>query len=122
MLDDFTTENGQLRVVPGSHQWRKRPQDSLADPNAPHPEEVLVTGTAGTVIVMNAHLWHGGTANRTAAPRTAVHAFFCRRDKPQQQYQKKLLRPETQRSLSPQLRWLLALDHPVNDQVSQPTA
>ena len=47
-------------------------------------------------MVMNAHLWHGGTANRTAAPRLAMHAFYCRRDKPQQQYQKQLLRPEVQ--------------------------
>jgi hypothetical protein len=49
---------------------------------------------------MNAHLWHGGTANRTSRPRLAMHAFYCRRDKPQQQYQKKLLRPEVQASLS----------------------
>ena len=32
MLDDFTTENGALRVVPGSHRWGRRPQDVLADP------------------------------------------------------------------------------------------
>src|SRR5258708_1666820 len=115
MLDDFTTENGPLRVVPGSHQWRKRPQDSLADPNAPHPEEILVTGTAGTVVVMNAHLWHGGTANHTDRERRALHGFYCRYDIPQQQYQKRLLRPETQAALTPALRRLLALDDPRND-------
>ena len=53
-------------------------------------------GRAGSIAVMNAHMWHGGTANRTAAPRLAMHAFYCRRDKPQQQYQKRLLRPEVQ--------------------------
>jgi ectoine hydroxylase-related dioxygenase (phytanoyl-CoA dioxygenase family) len=67
---------------------------------------------------MNAHLWHGGTANRTNHSRTAVHAFYARRDKPQQQYQKQLLRPETQAVLSPELRELLALDDPLNDQVT----
>src|SRR5260370_42094371 len=118
MLDDFTTENGQLRVVPGSHQWRKRPQDSLADPNAPHPEEILVTGTAGTVVVMNAHLWHGGTANPTDRERRALHGFYCRYDIPQQQYQKRLLRPETQAALTPALRRILALDDPRNDELS----
>jgi ectoine hydroxylase-related dioxygenase (phytanoyl-CoA dioxygenase family) len=71
---------------------------------------------------MNAHLWHGGTANRTGSPRTALHAFYCRRDKPQQQYQKKLLRPEVQRELSPHLRHLLALDDPLNDQLSADAA
>jgi hypothetical protein len=118
MLDDFTPENGSLRVVPGSHRSLRRPQDALADPMAPHPDEVLVTGQAGDVVVMNAHLWHGGTANRTSRPRLALHAFYCRSDKPQQQYQKALLRPETQAALSPEARALLALDDPENDVMS----
>jgi ectoine hydroxylase-related dioxygenase (phytanoyl-CoA dioxygenase family) len=119
MLDDVTRENGAIRVIPGSHRRRQLPQEVLPDPGAPHPQEVLLTGRAGTVVVMNAHLWHGGTANRTDAPRTALHAFFCRRDKPQQLYQKKLLRPEVQAALSPELRRLLALDDPLNDQLSR---
>ena len=118
MLDDFTTGNGATRVIPGSHKWGRRPQDVLADLHAPHSEEVLVLGRAGSVAVMNAHAWHGGTANRTPAPRLAMHAFYCRRDKPQQQYQKQLLRPEVQDSLSPELREMLALDDPLNDAVS----
>ncbi|MGH9325478.1 MAG: phytanoyl-CoA dioxygenase family protein [Terriglobia bacterium] len=117
MLDDFTTENGALRLVPGSHRWGKLPQQALSDPWAPHKDELLVTGKAGTVVVVNAHLWHGGTANRTSLPRRAMHGFYVRRDKPQQQYQKKLLRPETQARLSPELRHLLALDDPLNDQL-----
>jgi hypothetical protein len=118
MLDDFTTDNGALRVVPGSHRWGRRPQDALPDPQAPHPEEVLVTGRAGDLVVMNSHLWHGGTANRTARPRLALHAFYCRWDKPQQQYQKGLLRPETQAALPAAARALLALDDPDNDAMS----
>jgi ectoine hydroxylase-related dioxygenase (phytanoyl-CoA dioxygenase family) len=90
----------------------------LADPNAPHPDEILVTGPAGGVVIMNAHLWHGGTANRTGTPRLAMHAFYCRRDKPQQQYQKQLLRSEVQAGLSAALRELLALDDPLNDELS----
>ena len=115
MLDDFTAENGALRVVPGTHRSGRRPQDALADPRAPHPDEVLVTGRAGDVVVMNSHLWHGGTANRTRGRRLALHAFYCRADKPQQQYQKALLRAETQSRLSPEARALLALDDPHND-------
>jgi ectoine hydroxylase-related dioxygenase (phytanoyl-CoA dioxygenase family) len=118
MLDDFTLENGATRLVPGSHKWGTRPQEVLADPAASHPDEILLTGRGGGVVVMNAHLWHGGTANRTAAPRLAMHAFYCRRDKPQQQYQKRLLRPEVQAGLSPALRELLALDDPLNDELS----
>lgn len=118
MLDDFTAENGATRMIPGSHKWGRRPQEVLEDPMAPHPAEVLLTGNAGSVAVMNAHMWHGGTANRTSAPRLAMHGFYCRRDKPQQQYQKQLLRPEVQASLSAEVRQILALDDPLNDELS----
>jgi Phytanoyl-CoA dioxygenase (PhyH) len=118
MLDDFTAENGSLRAVPGSHRAGRLPQDLLADPRAPHPDEVLVTGRAGDVVVMNAHLWHAGTANRTRDRRLALHAFYCRSDKPQQLYQRRWLRPETQASLSKAARTLLALDDSQNDAMS----
>jgi ectoine hydroxylase-related dioxygenase (phytanoyl-CoA dioxygenase family) len=118
MLDDFTTENGAIRMIPGSQKWGRLPQDALGDPMAPHPREILLTGKAGTVVVMNAHMWHGGTANRTDKPRCAMHGFYARSDKPQQQYQKRLLRPEVQEKMSPQLRRILALDDPKNDELS----
>jgi len=118
MLDDFTPENGPTRMIPGSHKWGTRPQDVLADPLAPHSQEVMLTANAGSIAVMNAHMWHAGTANRTASPRLAMHAFYCRRDKPQQQYQKQLLRPEVQAALSPDVRQILALDDPMNDELS----
>ena len=118
MLDDFTPENGATRMIPGSHRWGTRPQDVLDDPMAPHPQEVLLTGKAGGIAVMNAHMWHGGTANRTSAPRLAMHAFYCRRDKPQQQYQKQLIRPDVQAGLPGDVRHLLALDDPLNDALS----
>lgn len=118
LLDDFTTENGPTRFVPGTHRAGKLPQDVLADPAAPHPEEVLLIAPAGSVAIMNAHVWHGGTANRTAKPRLALHSFYCRRDEPQQQYQKQLLSDTVQQQLSPELRQLLALDDPLNDELS----
>lgn len=118
MIDDITPDNGPLRAIPGSHHLRKLPGDVLDDLDAPHPDQVLITGRAGTVAVMNAHLWHGGLGNHTPQTRTALHAFYCRRDKPQQQYQKQLLRRESQAALSPDLRDLLALDDPVNDELS----
>jgi len=118
MIDEVTPENGAIRAIPGSHRFRRLPGDALTDPLERHPEEVLVTGAAGTVVIMNAHLWHGGIGNHTPSSRTALHAFYCRRDKPQQQYQKQLLRPETQDNLSRDLRDLLALDDPLNDEIS----
>lgn len=119
MLDDFTAENGATRVVPGSHKWGRLPATDMPDPLAPHPAEVLLVAPAGSVAVYNAHLWHGGTANRTDRHRRALHGFFVRRDQPQQQYQKAMLREETQARLSPAMRRLLALDDPLNDALSQ---
>jgi ectoine hydroxylase-related dioxygenase (phytanoyl-CoA dioxygenase family) len=118
LLDDFTPENGATRMIPGSHTWGTRPQDVLEDPMAPHPGEVLLTGKAGSIAVMNAHMWHGGTANRTESPRLAMHAFYCRSDKPQQQYQKALVRPEVQAGLTAEVRSILALDDLLNDELS----
>lgn len=119
MLDAYTADNGALRVVPGSHRWRRLPQSELPDPRATHPAERIVTAPAGSVVVTNAHVWHGGLDNHTLGNRTSLHAFYCRRDKPQQQYQKQLLRPEVQASLSPELRHLLALDDPLNDELAK---
>jgi len=115
LLDDFTPENGATRYVPGSHTWRRLPEP---DYYHAHPDERLVLGKAGDVMVMNAHMWHGGTANRTAAPRRAMHVYYTRYDQPQQQYQKRLLRPEVQAALSPGARHILALDDALNDELS----
>src|SRR5580693_8478543 len=49
LLDDFTADNGATRVVPGSHRFGNVPRLALTDPGAPHADEVLVTGPAGTV-------------------------------------------------------------------------
>jgi len=118
MLDAYTPDNGPVRVVPGSHRWHRLPQSELPDPKATQPSELTVTGPAESVVVMNAHTWHGGLDNRTRSYRTALHAFYCRGDKHRQQYQKKLLRPAVQTALSPELRLLLALDDARNDELS----
>ena len=118
MLDAFTEQNGAIRAVPGSHRSGQLPQEIFPDLCAPHPHEVLLTGSAGSVIVMNAHPWHGGIENQTSQPRRAVHGFFCRRDKPQQQYQRRLLSTKTQAELTSPMRELLALDDPLNDELS----
>lgn len=117
LLDDFTLDNGALRVVPGSHRWNRLPTGN--DLTAAHPDEVILTAPAGSVIVINAHVWHAGLANRSSNSRTAIHAFYCRRDKPQQQYQKDLLSQKVQNSLSHEQRILLALDDPMNDELSR---
>lgn len=118
MLDDFTESNGATRIVPRTHLSGKLPGEVISDPAGCHPDEHLLTAPAGSVAIINAHVWHGGTENRTRYPRNALHGFYVRRDKPQQQYQKKLLRQSTLDSLSPHSRHILALDDALNDELS----
>jgi ectoine hydroxylase-related dioxygenase (phytanoyl-CoA dioxygenase family) len=107
LLDDFTPANGATRVVPGSHLLGVRARDALPDPAAAHPGEVLLLAPAGTVVVVNSHLWHGGTRNRGSQPRRALHGYFTRRGNPQQLDQKKYIRPDTVARLSPAARFIL---------------
>jgi hypothetical protein len=118
MLDDFTPNNGATRMIPRSHAWRRLPPAGNRDTRA---DEELVTGRAGTVVVMNTHMWHAGTGNNTDRCRRALHGFYTRGDKPQQQYQKALLRAQTIATLSPLQRRVLALDDPENDRLSSET-
>jgi ectoine hydroxylase-related dioxygenase (phytanoyl-CoA dioxygenase family) len=110
MLDDFTVENGATRVVPGSHLLEGLPREKLADPLAAHPQEVLLLAPAGSVGVFNAHLWHGGTTNRSNSTRRAVHCFYTARENPQQLNQSEYIRKKTFDRLSPAARYILELE------------
>ncbi len=107
LLDDFTESNGATRIIPGSQRSGKVPRDVMPDPSQPHPDEILVTAPAGTVVIFNSHTWHGGTLNRTDKPRRAMHSYFTRRDQTQQLDQKAFIRPETYQRLSPAARFIL---------------
>ncbi len=109
LLVDFTEENGATRVVPGSDLKQQIPSQALDNPEAPHPDEILLTGRAGTVVVFNSHTWHGGTTNKSDSPRYAMHSYFCRRHQPQQLDQKAHLSDETVKRLSPVQRYILDL-------------
>ncbi len=80
-LDDTTTENGCLEVVPGSHTSGRFPtrQDSDVfgnlemDPDAnAHLERVSVTVPAGSVVWFGSYLAHATGPNRTDHDRRAL--------------------------------------------------
>ncbi|MEO1055433.1 MAG: phytanoyl-CoA dioxygenase family protein [Actinomycetota bacterium] len=75
-LVDFTETNGATRVVPGSHRRPdlQRQSGSLAS----HPDEIALTGPAGTAFVFNGHLLHSGTENRSNADRDALQLTWRR--------------------------------------------
>lgn len=107
LLDDFTAENGATRIVPGTHRSYRVPADDMADTHDPHPDEVLPLEPAGTVIAFNSHCWHGGTLNRTQGLRRVMHMAFVPRDRKSLTDQRRYLRPETARRLTPEMLYLL---------------
>jgi ectoine hydroxylase-related dioxygenase (phytanoyl-CoA dioxygenase family) len=86
MLDDFTVENGATRVVPGSDRLAQPVPKSVGQPLAHHPEEVVVTGSAGSVLVFNGHLWHSGRRNTGRGPRRAVQMIITAADVAAREY------------------------------------
>jgi ectoine hydroxylase-related dioxygenase (phytanoyl-CoA dioxygenase family) len=52
----------------------------MADPASHHPEEIVVTGKAGSVLIFNGHLWHSGTRNNNQHPRHALQYVFHARE------------------------------------------
>jgi ectoine hydroxylase-related dioxygenase (phytanoyl-CoA dioxygenase family) len=118
-LAPYSTITGPLRAVPGSHRWQRLPAEDMPDPSAAHPAEVQITCDRGDCIVMNAHTWHSGTENLSPTGtrgKAAVHLFWCRRDMPQQQHQKRLIPLGVQQSMNESTRWILALDSEENEQ------
>lgn len=107
LLDNFTAENGATRIVPGSHRSEKRPQDVLEDTVATQPDEIQVLAPAGSVLVFNSHLWHGGALNKSGAPRRVIHSAFCRRDQVPQTNQREYFRADTRDRLSNAARCVL---------------
>lgn len=107
LIDDFTDLNGATRAVPRSHWSHLIPGEAMPDPAAPHPEETLITGNAGDVVVFNAHVWHGGTTNHTLAPRRGMTLSFCRTGRRQQLNQAEYIRKAVHQRFSPAERFLL---------------
>ena len=110
MLDDFARANGATRCVPGSHLTPGRVVDHVADPLADHPEQVHLTGRAGSVVVFNGSLWHSSYRNLSTKTRRTLHCAFIAREHPQQTDQRAYLRPATAERLSPLARYILDVE------------
>jgi ectoine hydroxylase-related dioxygenase (phytanoyl-CoA dioxygenase family) len=70
-LTDFTSENGATRVVPGSHRDARRPG------KGEQAEYIEATMPAGSVLVYDGALWHGGGDNHTEARRVGIVVNHC---------------------------------------------
>lgn len=78
LIDEITASNGATRVVPGTHRLRRAIPKELAQPHAQHPDERIVTGPAGAVLLLNGHTWHSGTRNESRGPRRVAQMVIER--------------------------------------------
>jgi len=109
-VDELTEDNGATRLVPGSHLNPGPPEDFLDEPAATHPDQIVAAVPAGSVVMINAHTWHGGTTNRSGQRRRVLHSYYTAREHPQQQDQRRWITEETRAWLSDEQRWLLDVD------------
>lgn len=75
MLTDFTEENGGTFIVPGSHLLNDNPAGETLqdfDRDGPHPDQLQVTGTAGSVLLYDSRLWHAVAGNVSEDYRVAL--------------------------------------------------
>jgi ectoine hydroxylase-related dioxygenase (phytanoyl-CoA dioxygenase family) len=109
-LDDISPANGGPRIIPGTNSRPEIPEEFLDDVMGPHPDEIIWEASAGSVLIFNAHTWHGGTDNTNGARRRLLHGYFTAREDPPQQDQRKWITDDTLRRLTPAQKWLLDVD------------
>ncbi len=77
MLSSFTNENGGTWIVPQSHHNTRNPRgDDGIDPAQPIRTERQVTGSAGSVFMMDSRIWHTVAPNQSDYSRVAVLASY----------------------------------------------
>jgi hypothetical protein len=107
-LDDARSENGAVRVVPGSHRIPGWPEEHV-DVFKKHPDEIPVEVDAGSLVIVNQLTWHGGGLNATGARRRMMTTNIRHRRYKQLLNQKMYLSDDTKRSLNPAQSYLLAI-------------
>ncbi|MDC0417226.1 phytanoyl-CoA dioxygenase family protein [Candidatus Pelagibacter sp.] len=74
MLDDFTKKNGATRLIPGSHLTNRFPK--ILDEKSKKIK--YIEGKLGDVIIMDAGLWHAGSANKSKNSRWSILVTYAR--------------------------------------------
>jgi len=109
MIDEFHSDNGATRFVPGTHEKVQLPEDVMVDRRQDYDGQVLATGPAGSLIVFNGSAWHGHTANNSDGARRSVQGAFIPRDGRSATDFSGRMRPGTRARLGPIAQYVLAL-------------
>ncbi|MBM3806667.1 MAG: hypothetical protein FJW22_00570 [Acidimicrobiia bacterium] len=109
MIDAFTQDDSATRLVPGTHRWRKTPQDSMQDCRADVEGQQLAYGPAGSLLIFNGSVWDGHGANRTNRPRRSLQGAFIPSGGQAATDFTSRMTPETRRRLGPAAQSVLGL-------------
>jgi len=110
MVDEFRSDNGATRFVPGSHGWSTAPSDLMGDPTADYDGQVQACGPAGSMVVYNGSVWHGHAANSTDEPRRSIQGAYIRREAQSGINLPARMRSETLARISPLAKYVLAVE------------
>ena len=102
-VTDFTRENGATWLVPGSHLWDE-------DRSPVESEVVQAEMPAGSVLLYNGAVFHGGGANRSNAARTGCAIQFSLAWLRQEENQYMACPPELARTFPQRLQELIGYD------------
>ena len=109
MIDEFQSDNGTTRFVPGSHMLPYSPDEVMKDAAADCEGQTLACGPAGSIIIYNGSIWHGHTANRSDKQRRSIQGAFIRRDAQSAVNWAARIRPETLARIGSLAKYLLDL-------------
>lgn len=109
MVDEFRSDNGATRFVPGSHEWPIVPVDFPPGISANYEGQALACGPAGSIIIYNGSVWHGHTANLVAEPRRSVQGAYIRREAKPAVDQAARILPETAGRIGELAKYVLAV-------------
>ena len=101
MVDEFRSDNGATRFVPGSHRMNAAPSDDEG--------QVVACGRAGSAIIYNGSIWHGHAANSSDKPRRSIQGAYIRREAESGAKLPARMLPATLARIGPLARYLLAI-------------
>jgi ectoine hydroxylase-related dioxygenase (phytanoyl-CoA dioxygenase family) len=104
-LDDFTLDNGATYVLPGSHNTDLVPSDKLFK-----NQSVRLTCNKGSIVVLNARLWHAAGVNTTNEFRHALTINVCRPYMKQRMDWVRFIPSEISDQLNEQARRIIGFD------------
>jgi ectoine hydroxylase-related dioxygenase (phytanoyl-CoA dioxygenase family) len=107
MVDEFRSDNGATRFIPGSHNWLTVPEELMKDPLADYESQILACGSAGSIIIYNGSVWHGHAANSSDEPRRSIQGAYIRREACSGENLHERMRPDTLARISPLAKYLL---------------